>query len=180
MINSPWGPSQFVGKIARGVVWVSTAGHGGLGVAKGAARKLLSDAALLCANYYNGYYWFEEDCQCTVAFHEHPEWAARFNGTADSYKASVDRHYPQYAEYLVTNKKAPKEPVVGQKLKVVRQLSNNIQAGDIVTVIEVKTSSIVFTHTSSNNLFRAPMAHVLGSGYNSNKYFVEVDIENES
>ena len=176
MINSPWGPSQSLDKIARGVVWISTSGHGGLGVAKGTARKLLSDAALLCANYYNGYYWFEEDVQCAIAFHERPEWASRFNGTADSYKASVDSSYPQYAEYLATNKKAPREPVVGQQLKVARPYSKSIQVGDIVTVVEVRASSVIFTNSNSDNTrWKAPMSHVLGTGCTSSKYLSAID-----
>ena len=174
MINSPWGTSQHIDKIARGVVFVSTSSHGGLGVSKVFARKVLSDAALLCANYFNGYYWFEEDCQCTIAFLEHPEWAARFNGTADSYKASVERSYPLYYEYLATNKKAPREPVVGQSLKV-RCSLGGLMVDEILKVVEIRAASVIVSRSGHNNLLRLPMGYILGTGWTSSKYLEAVE-----
>ena len=173
-MNTPWGTSQSVDKIAYGVVWCSTAGHGGLGISRVQARKLLSDAALLCANYHNGYYWFEEDCQCTIAFLEHPEWAARFNGTADSYKASVERHYPRYYEYLTTNKKAPREPVVGQSLKV-RGSFGGLLVDEILKVVEVRAASVIVTRPSHTSLMRIQMSWILGTGCTSLKYLEVVE-----
>jgi len=165
-INTPWGLSQSTSKIAYGVISVSTAGHGGLGVSKVQARKLLSDAALLCANYSNGYYWFEEDCQCCVAFLEHPEWSSS-NSNKDVYETTVKSSYPQYYEYLASNAKAPREPSEGQFLRILRKFSNVIEVGDVVKVVEVRANSIVFTHPKHNLLWKVPMAHVLGEGFNS-------------
>lgn len=76
MISTPWGVSQQVETIARGIHWVSTAGHGGLMVSHGEAKKLLSPKAFEVAHpgMCGGYLCFEEDCSYAVAFFEHPEW----------------------------------------------------------------------------------------------------------
>ena len=177
-INSPWGLSQGpTHKITRGVVFIHTPSHGGLGVAKSTARKLLSDAALLCANYFNGYYWFEEDCQCCIAFLEHPEWSTKlgFSGTENDYKSSVDNSYPQYAEYLATNAKAPDAPVAGQKYKLLRALSKTMNVDDIVTVTEITNSNIVVSHPSAKCLYKFPIGYVLGMGYGSSRYLKLTD-----
>ena len=75
-MNTPWGQSQSVETLARGIHWVSTASHGGLMVSAGVAAKLLSERAIknafpgTCAEYV----CFEEDCSYAIAFYEHPEW----------------------------------------------------------------------------------------------------------
>lgn len=76
MISTPWGVSHQVETIARGIHWVSTAGHGGLMVSAGVAEKLLSPQAIKTAfpGRCGGYVCFEEDCSYAVAFFEHPEW----------------------------------------------------------------------------------------------------------
>lgn len=39
--NTPWGKADSVTEIIRGVRWVATPGHGGLGVARGVALHIL-------------------------------------------------------------------------------------------------------------------------------------------
>ncbi len=75
-MNTPWGTSQQVETITRGVHWVSTAGHGGLMVAIGLAERVLTPEALKVAHpgRCGMYACFEEDCSYAVAFFEHPEW----------------------------------------------------------------------------------------------------------
>jgi hypothetical protein len=75
-MNTPWGVSQQVETIARGIHWVSTAGHGGLMISAGVADKVLSQQAIKVAHpgRCGGYVAFEEDCSYAVAFYEHPEW----------------------------------------------------------------------------------------------------------
>lgn len=73
-MNTPWGRSDSIERIQRGVSWVGTPSHGGLAVAKGVAEKLLSPEALKVAEAWADYYFFEEDCDYTVAFYEQPEW----------------------------------------------------------------------------------------------------------
>lgn len=102
--SSPWGRVQDATTIKRGVRLVETAGHGGLMIAPGVAKKELSQAARDLALRYSGYYCYEEDCLCEVAFLEHPEWLeALFNGKKtvdqeekDRIKTSVEYWYPQY------------------------------------------------------------------------------------
>lgn len=61
--SSPWGKSQQINKIAPGIAFVSTAGHGGYRVAKKLAEKSFSCTKLnRAAIFSGGYYWFEEDC----------------------------------------------------------------------------------------------------------------------
>jgi len=75
-MNTPWGQSQSIESIGRGIRWVSTASHGGLMVAVGIAKKVLSEQAINLAfpGTSGGYVCFEEDCSYAIAFHEHPEW----------------------------------------------------------------------------------------------------------
>lgn len=72
--SSPWGRVQEATTICRGVRMVETAGHGGLMIAPGAAKKYLSLKAREVAERYSSYYCFEEDCLCNVVFLERPEW----------------------------------------------------------------------------------------------------------
>jgi hypothetical protein len=75
-MNTPWGQSQSVETLARGIHWVSTASHGGLMVSAGVAAKLFSERAIKNAfpGTWAGHVCFEEDCSYAVAFYEHPEW----------------------------------------------------------------------------------------------------------
>jgi len=75
-MNTPWGQSQSVETITRGIRWVTTAGHGGLMVSAGIAAKVLSHRAIEHAfpGKHGGYVCFEEDCSYAIAFFEHPEW----------------------------------------------------------------------------------------------------------
>lgn len=76
MYSTPWGASQNVTKIRRGVISVMTAGHGGIGVSKALAEKTMPYEALHQNFGYcqSGYYWFEEDCLYCVPFYYNPEW----------------------------------------------------------------------------------------------------------
>lgn len=103
--SSPWGRIQDSTTIKRGVRFVETAGHGGLMVAPGLAKKELSQAAQDLAERYGKYLCFEEDCLCSVVFLEHPEWLQVLYGDRkqvdkEEVKKSVEYWYPQYFEML--------------------------------------------------------------------------------
>lgn len=68
--GSPWGKVQSCDRLCRGVYCVSTAGHGGIMIQKGIARKILSVEARRIAVMDHGYACFEEDCAATVAYRE--------------------------------------------------------------------------------------------------------------
>lgn len=70
-----WGPAQTMYVIDRGVRWFNTAGHGGLAIADGVARKMLTPAAYKLGDRQWGYLWYEEDVAYAIPFYEHPEWA---------------------------------------------------------------------------------------------------------
>lgn len=67
-MQTPWGTSQSVRVITRGVADTTTAGHGGIGITELAANTLpLSQAARDVSLKQYGRYWFEEDCLWAVA-----------------------------------------------------------------------------------------------------------------
>lgn len=59
-IYTPWGPSQDITQIGRGIFSVSCAGHGGIFVPN---DMLLTMPEALRTNCYGGGNWFEEDCE---------------------------------------------------------------------------------------------------------------------
>lgn len=72
--STPWGQSQHCTKITTGVSFHSTAGHGGVCVSRGKAKKFLSPVARKMAIDYGNGYWFEEDCLYAIPFYENEEW----------------------------------------------------------------------------------------------------------
>jgi hypothetical protein len=84
-MNTPWGKSDSVTRLERGVSWVGTPSHGGLAITATAAMKALTSKAINIALESihgtalvnlpkSGYVFFEEDCAYAIAFYEHPEW----------------------------------------------------------------------------------------------------------
>jgi len=71
---TPWGRAQHLTKIGPGLAWVMTAGHGGLAVSAGMARKNLSRWALKIGELMGGYYWFEEDVAWSIPYYEVDAW----------------------------------------------------------------------------------------------------------
>lgn len=75
---SPWDSIQHKRKLAEGVYWVSTTGHGGLMVHALVANDDLTpqarEEAIACNYSGQGWYAFEEDSKYAIAFFEQPEW----------------------------------------------------------------------------------------------------------
>ena len=67
--NSPWGAVDYCDTLCPGVFLVSTAGHGGVMVAKD-MEVMLSPAARKCGLRQNGFLCFEEDCDEAVVLRE--------------------------------------------------------------------------------------------------------------
>lgn len=97
-MHTPWGASQQVVNLERGVNLVSTAGHGGFMVARAAAEKLLSEQARAHATErYGDYFAFEEDCDYAIVLHEHPEYAEKLGGPIHSNVYEIlSRWNPKY------------------------------------------------------------------------------------
>ena len=71
--STPWGPSQDSEKIASGIMWYSTAGHGGVHLSP-------SRNALVPAYMRSEGGWYEEDCEwCIPALVFADEWQAYEN-----------------------------------------------------------------------------------------------------
>jgi hypothetical protein len=180
--TTPWGKADGVREVARGVRWVNTPGHGGLGVSKGVADKVLSTAARRLGDYAGGVYWYEEDVQCSIPFYEHPEWAHALgmSGTKESEKERIEKHYPKYFEYLTDGVQAPPTLKPGMKIKflVPAKFGSgwSFKEGDIVVVESVTPSTIIFAPESNPHArFRAPMGYYYGHGFNSAKHLEAVE-----
>jgi len=102
---TPWGPAQHGYQLDRGVWLYGTAGHGGLAVANGVARKKLSAAAIKVGFSKGGYYWYEEDADALVPLYDVPEWAKAAVqvgaigagwGSPEKFLPSLKRNHPRY------------------------------------------------------------------------------------
>lgn len=67
-MSSPWGTVQDVEVIADGIVYVSTASHGGIWVAPELLHRIKKEMQDYAAYWSGSSQWFEEDCaaQCVV------------------------------------------------------------------------------------------------------------------
>lgn len=74
--SSPWGIIQDSEEIAEGIIYVSTASHGGIWVAPELLSRITAEMKDYAAYWSGSSQWFEEDCaaQCVVvSFPEHFE-----------------------------------------------------------------------------------------------------------
>jgi len=149
--------------IGRGLNEVHTAGHGGIGVAQGLARKKPSPAALKCAIKQGGYYWFEEDENWALPFHENPEWIPLYNkvGSGRMSAASVARAVKgnrEYQKYLASGVTIPDPLKVGDTFKFTSDMSfgrgYQFKVGDMGLVSKVTRDSIIFRSYKYSGLFR--------------------------
>ncbi len=70
---TPWGNADYKRTLTRGVHVVSTPSHGGVMIAKGYAKKNLSETAIKCGLEYGNYLCYEEDCDYCIPAYELPE-----------------------------------------------------------------------------------------------------------
>ncbi len=180
--NTPWGKADGVREIMRGVRWVNTPGHGGLGVAKGVADKLLSSAARRLGNYMGGYFWYEEDVQCSIPFFEHPEWAHAIgvSGVSKEHEEeTIKKYYPKYFEYLTDGVKDPPKLKPGMKLKWLVPArfgsSWSFKEGDLIEVVSTTPSSIVFMPEGRRIEFKVPMGYYYGHGFSATRHLEAVE-----
>lgn len=91
-MRTPWGESDEVIILVRGVVWVSTPSHGGFLFTSIAAHKLLTAEARQAAEFRNGQFAYEEDCKYAIVLYEHPEYDAVL---FDAYRAEIGAPKPK-------------------------------------------------------------------------------------
>ena len=65
-MNTPWGKSDSIVKLVRGLSWLGTPSHGGFAVSERFARKHLSINAQQRGEFRYGYFFFEEDCDYAI------------------------------------------------------------------------------------------------------------------
>lgn len=97
--NSPWDEVQYCRELCSGVFMMSTAGHGGIMVAKEVVS-ILSPAARKCGFREDGYLCFEEDCDACVVFRElldrTPSVVPDYIEDVQDFAACIDRSLQQY------------------------------------------------------------------------------------
>jgi len=153
--KTPWGPAQDAYVIDRGVAWYSTAGHGGMKVARGVAQKMLSDAARKMGDLWGGAYWYEEDVGWAIPCYEVPKWDAlltrKLGGsihTKDMLGKIIERNYPKYFKLLEEDfaMPAPLKPGDTVEFKINIPFSGGItfKPGQQVTVRKVDRSNFIF------------------------------------
>lgn len=171
--KTPWGPAQDAYNITRGVTWYSTAGHGGLMVARGVAQKMLSDAARKMGDFWGGAFWYEEDVQWAIPFFEHPEWDAIFvrkaGGSPHNKKIMEDiikRYYPKYFKMVGEGFTLPPPLRPGDTLefkKPVRFSGGTVfQPGDRVIVDKVTRGNFLFQ--DGDSLYRLTQQAYMDGG----------------
>lgn len=71
-MHTPWGESQRITKIAEGIDFVSTAGHGGIHLSRPRAAEIkrMFPGFVPFTRSYN---WWDEDCDFTVVMVAFPE-----------------------------------------------------------------------------------------------------------
>jgi hypothetical protein len=95
---TPWGEAQTKKELAPGVFLVTTAGHGGILIGKRRAKELLSERASKIGMPWGSFLAYEEDCDVSAVFYEHPEYCTLMDAKASKEYAenSLQRWYPEY------------------------------------------------------------------------------------
>lgn len=77
---TPWGEAQTKKELAPGVYLVTIAGHGGILIGKFRAKVLLSEKAIEIGMPWGNFLAYEEDCDVSAIFYEHPELCTWMDG----------------------------------------------------------------------------------------------------
>lgn len=105
-MNTLWGTAQSKTEIVPHVWWVSTAGHGGIMIAKATAERELTPQAVTRGVVYGGYLCYEEDCLYALIAFEKPQWfmGKPFNPittVADIQQTAFENISAWNADYLI-------------------------------------------------------------------------------
>lgn len=166
---SLWGEIQEEYKLAPGVKWVTTAGHGGLMVSDAKARKELSAAAYKIGEKYQGWLCYEEDALWAIPFYENPEWesalVAKAGGrisTPDAKEGVIKTSAPQYFKMLELGVQLGRPVKVWDTLRATRDIplrsGNSLPAGSQLVVTK-RTPGYVFADTPVGKM-RLPLSMI--------------------
>ena len=96
--SSPWGRVQKQQQIAPGIIWVHTAGHGGIWLSPERQAQLPAWALEIGSQYCEKPTWWEEDCEAAVVMYVFFE--------------EIGQHWPSWSGFGMTKKKL--EKFIGQ------------------------------------------------------------------
>jgi len=123
---TPWGESQGAVKVCPGVVFYSTARHGGVSISRGMA-KYLTRYTMKEAIKYGNSFWFEEDVAYALPFYELikalPSLSTRIKavggGDENTLKKYIERWYPNYPfdETSIGGERCKVQPLLKDILK---------------------------------------------------------------
>jgi len=168
--GSPWGPVQamYDHPTLRGVRVVMTAGHGGLGVADGIARKVLTPAAYKLGDKSNGYVWYEEDSAIRIPLFEHPEWHQLLFGKpfTDAELAQNERsvrlNYPRYFKMKEEGVTLLPKLSIGDTLVVVKDIALSrgvpLMANETVSVVKLTAGYVYVVRGGTGSQIRLPIS----------------------
>jgi len=106
--STPWGRAQYSLTFARGVASVGCAGHGGIRVSRGLAKKKILPEVLKAAIETPGYFWFEEDCAYSLVVLSMKDLF--FDPQIiESAKNSARNYFPEEYELITGEKVDPKD-----------------------------------------------------------------------
>lgn len=90
---TPWGPAQHVEDVGRGVVFASTAGHGGYFVPAGLLARIPKAEREYARSWSGSERWYEEDCCALSVVLAFPELFPDVTAAQRvDYRATLDRY----------------------------------------------------------------------------------------
>jgi len=99
--SSPWGRVQSQRSICKGILAVSTAGHGGFYVSPSRLAELSNNVRYAKRHNSPGS-WYEEDCEAYIVMVAFPEVCNALGIDRDRAMEGLTRWYPEIAEALAT------------------------------------------------------------------------------
>lgn len=107
---TPWGMADYKKSHMRGVTTVGTPSHGGVMVANGTAKKILSPAAIKRGRPYGAYLAYEEDCDAVIVYLELAEQGIISESDFKNGKEGLIRSLSMWhADYLLERGMEPDE-----------------------------------------------------------------------
>ena len=158
--KSPWGAVQHFQTITEGVELVSTAGHGGLKVAR--AQNARIPAPLRRAGG-----WYEEDAEASIVL-----WALYDASIAETFGASRDRHAETVRAYYPDAwTAATGEPVTREQSRIVAQREDEARFAGRIVARSAWGSSHAKVPAGCVGVWATPV----GGGVNAGSYWLADD-----
>ena len=147
--STPWGKAQTAQNIERGVVFYTTAGHGGLAVANGVARRKLTPQARAIGEKRGQYYWFEEDVAVDIPMYENEDWMKKLapRVTKKELEKTIERYYPEYFDENSINEKKKEEENENSKPKM-----KDLKVGDELIFSGLNINKVLVEETGSREI----------------------------